>query len=510
VRNILTSLSEPKRTAFNWIEENQERISDFHQRIWNYAESAFREYKSVKAFAKFHREEDFNVEIGIAGMPTAYIASYGKGDPVLSTYTEYDAVPARWQDPVPYRSAKNPYRAGHTDPHSALGTGALIGAVATRHAMEEHELEGTIKVFGTPAEKVCAKSWFAAKGLFEGLDACIAWHPRGSTTVMYDTQWGSYWNAAFLFECSEPETWMAYAEELPRNARAPGALDAVCMMYTTTKYLKEAMLPRTGLWTINEAIMAAGQATADNLPPKIGIIQYAFRSPSLTQQEQIAKVLINNAENVAKLTGTTVKVRWVTKQRTGLFNKALADLAYENLELVGPPKFTEDDRNKANEILRNLGYESQEKPFNEELTPPEEWETMWRSVIPSHQKKFGSDDYVEFMWHCPTVWIQVYRPRVNVEGERLPYWPNLALGGMRGPIDRTIFSAGKYISGTMMDLLTLPERLNECKEEWKSRIAKEYERPQLDPSWDPPIDLPWPEYVVTERGFDWHIPTPKR
>jgi len=125
VRNILTSLTEPKKTAFNWIEENEERISDFHQRIWNYAESAFREYKSVKTFAKFHREEGFGVEIGVAGMPTAYIASWGEGEPIISTYTEYDAVPARWQDPVPYRSAENPYRAGHTDPHSALGTGAL-------------------------------------------------------------------------------------------------------------------------------------------------------------------------------------------------------------------------------------------------------------------------------------------------------------------------------------------------------------------------------------------------
>ncbi|MBD3205178.1 amidohydrolase [Candidatus Bathyarchaeota archaeon] len=506
---MLTSLTEPKKTAFKWIEENEERLSDFHQRIWNYAETSFREYKSVKAFAEFHKEEGFEVELGVAGMPTAYLATWGEGEPVLSTYTEYDAVPARWQDPVPYRSAENPYRAGHTDPHSALGTGALAGAVAVKHAMEKHGLEGKIKVFGTPAEKVCAKSWFAAKGLFEGLDACVAWHPRGSTTVMYETQWGSYWNAAFVFECNEPETWMAYAEDLPRNARAPGALDAVCMMYTNTKYLKEAMLPRTGLWTINEAVMAAGQATADNMPPKIGIIQYAFRSPSLTQQEQIAKVLINNAENVARITGTNVKVRWVTKQRTGLFNKALADLAYENLELIGPPKFTDDDKSKANEILKNLGYDSQDEPFNEELTSPEEWEAMWRSVIPSHQKKFGSDDYVEFMWHCPTVWIQVYRPRISVEGEKLPYWPNLALGGMKGPIDRTIYTAGKSISGTMMDLLTEPGRLQECKDEWKRRIAREYEEPQLDPSWDPPIDLPWPEYVVTERGYDWHIPTPK-
>jgi len=506
----LTRLTEPKKTAFRWIDDNAERLSVFHRLIWNYAESAFREYRSVKAFAEFHREEGFEVEVGVAGMPTAYLAKWGEGKPVISTYTEYDAVPGRWQDPVPYRSAENPYRAGHTDPHSALGTGALAGASAVRHAMDTHGLEGTVKVYGTPAEKVCAKSWFAAKGLFEGLDAMVGWHPRQATTVMYETQWGSYWNAAFVFECIEPEKWIAHADDLPRNARCPGALDAVALMYTTTKYTKEAMLPRTGLWTINEAVMAAGQATADNMPPRVGIIQYAFRSPSLTQQEQIAKVLLSNAEHVAKVTGCRLTVRWVTKQRTGLFNKALADLAYENLVLVGPPRFTDEDRRKANEILENLGYPPQENPYTEELTPPAEWERMWRSVIPSHQKKFGSDDYVEFMWHCPAVWIQVYRPRLSVPGERLPGWTHVALGGMKGPINRTIYTAAKAVSGTMLDLFTEPEKLEECRDEWKRRISNEYEPPQLDPGWDPPIDLPWPEYVTTERGYDWHIPTPQR
>ncbi len=506
----MTGVTEAKKTAFRWIDENAKRISDFDQLIWNFAEPAFREYRSAKAFMEFLMDEGFDVEEGVAGMPTAFEATWGDAKPVLSTYCEYDAVPSAWQDAVTYRSAENPYRAGHTDPHSALGTGALIGAVALRHAMEKHGLEGSIKVFGTPAEKVCAKSWFASKGRFDGLDAMVGWHPRPFTTVMYETQWGSYWNLVFMFECDEPEKWMAFAEDLPVNARAPAALDAVTLMYTTTKYTKESMLPRTGLWSINEAMMASGQATADNMPPRLGIIQYAFRSPSLTQQEQITKVLINNAENVAKITGTKLTLRWVTKQRTGLFNKALADLCYENLELTGPPKFTDSDKKIANELLKNLGYPEQEEPFNETLTPPDEWEKMWRSTIPSHQRKHGSDDYVEFQWHCPGAWIQVYRPYIRVSGERLPSWPQFALGGIRGPIDRTIEIAGKAIGGTLLDLAENPDLLQKCKNEWEERIKKEYEPPQLEAAWDPPVDLPWPEYVTTERGYDWYIPTPGR
>ena len=501
-------LTKEKKSAFEYVESNANMISDFHQLIWRYAETALREYKSCEAFVKWHGDEGFKVEEGIAGMPTAYMATWGKGKPVICTYTEYDAVPETAQEPVTYRETENPWQAGHTDPHSALGVAAAVGAHATKYAMEKHRLKGTIKIFGTPAEKICvAKPFQAARGYYEGLDAAVTWHPRGYTTVMYETQWGSYWCVAFIFECNEPENWLSFSPDLPSQARCPGALDAVCLMYTTTKYTKEAMLPRTGLWSINEAILVAGQATADNIPPKLGIITYAFRSPSLLQQEQIFKVLQNNAESVAKATGCTVKTRWVAKTRTGLFNKALADLAYENLKLVGAPKFTEIDKEKAREIVRSLGYEPTKEPYNETLTPPDEWEKMWRRPIPSHQKKFGSDDYVEFTWHCPTVWIQVYVPNVSVPGVRLPAWTRYALCGMKGIIDKSIYTAGKAISGTMLDLLTDPEKLKICKEEWQDQTSKYIEKPLLSPELEPPTDLPWPEYVTTVRGREWHIPS---
>ncbi len=502
----MTELTEAKRTAFGWIEENEERISDFHQLIWRYAEPALREYNSCRAFVEFHREEDFDVEEGIAGMPTAYMATWGSGRPVIATYTEYDAVPGMAQEPVTHREAANPYQAGHTDPHSALGVAALVGATATRHAMEEHGLEGTVKVFGAPAEKICvAKPYQAARGYYDGLDAAVTWHPRQATTVMYETQFGSYWCVAFIFECDEPEKWFDYAD-LPRGARAPAALDAICLMYTTTKYTRVSMLPASGSWSLNEAVLVAGQCTSDNIPPRIGVITYAFRAPTLAQQEQIYRVLQNNAEAVAKATGCTVETRWVTKTRIGLPNIALADIAYENLELVGPPRWSEEEKEKAREIARNLGHEPPEEPYNETLTPPDEWEKGVRNRIPPHQRNIGSDDYVEFTWHCPTVWIQVARPTLSVPGVRLPGWTRLALGGMRGVIDRTIYTAGKAISGTMLDLVTDPAKLKACQDEFRERTRDHKQEPLLPPDLEPPIDLRWPEYITTVRGREWWIP----
>jgi aminobenzoyl-glutamate utilization protein B len=110
-------------------------------------------------------------------------------------------------------------------------------------------------------------------------------------------------------------------------------------MYTTTRYTKEAMFPHTGTWTLNEFVLVGGDATSDNLPPRLSQIQYAWRSPSLGIQQQIYTVLGQNARHVAAMTGCRALVRWVTKTRVGLTNHAMTDLTFANMELVGPPRF---------------------------------------------------------------------------------------------------------------------------------------------------------------------------
>ena len=117
---------EQKRDAFKWVDDNNRRLSDFHMQIWHYHEPAWREYKSARAFGEILRQEGFEVEEGTGGMPTAFMATWGEGKPALGTYAEYDAVPGNSQQPVPYeapREGLNPWAAGHTDPHSMLGTG---------------------------------------------------------------------------------------------------------------------------------------------------------------------------------------------------------------------------------------------------------------------------------------------------------------------------------------------------------------------------------------------------
>ncbi|MFQ5984488.1 MAG: amidohydrolase [Alphaproteobacteria bacterium] len=523
-------ISDEKRAALDWVEAHERDLSAWHQVIWRFAEPAWREYRSAAWYVDLLRREGFEVEEGSAGMPTAFRARWGEGRPALATYAEYDAVPGHSQEPVPYpcpRKGFHRWAAGHTDPHSALGIGALGGLLAAKAAIERHGLRGTLVFFGEPAEKVCgSKPVHAAHGYYDDLDACISFHPsylsaRANTTV-WDTHCGSYWSRIYTFECIEPETWSdmeAHESTLSPHtvARAPAAIDAVCLMYTTTKYTKEAMLPHTGTWTLNEAILVAGQATSDNLPPRISQIQFAWRSPTLDMQERIFEVLENNARHVAAISHCRVEATWVTKTRVGLANHALAELTYRNLEIAGAPQFGEEAKALARKIQKNLGFTPMDQPYRPELSrciPPQESEALVREALPEWQRNYTSDDYVDYTWHCPTARLYVGRAALKppAPGYTYPAWVNNALGGMPASIDPMIFSASRCVGATLVDLMTQPAEVEKARAEFDERTGggiggKRWVAPLLPKDFRAPIHFRWPEYVTTQRGEEWWIPT---
>ena len=523
----MTDTEQAKAFALQWIEDNQARLSEFDLEIWRYAEPAWREYRSAAAYRTLLQDEGFEVEEGTGGMPTAFRATWGDGSPRLGTYVEYDAVPGNSQQVVPYRAPReglHPWAAGHTDPHSMLGVASLAGALAARATMERFNIPGTIVLFGEPAEKVCgSKPVHAAKGYYDGFDGFLAYHPKETNTVAWETQCGSYWSAVFTFECLEPETWVDPSLAPAQGgshaaARCPGAIDALCLMYTTTKYLKEGMFPHTGSWTLNEFVMVGGDATSDNLPPRLAQIQYSWRSPTLEIQERISRVLQENARHAAGVTGCRAHLRWVTKTRVGLPNLALAELTYRNLERVGAPQFSEEARAFGSEIQRGLGRGVTGNPFQpgaERLVAPEVYEKALREALPAWQRNFTSDDYVDYTWHAPTVRLFTARPRLHpAAGDpAYPAWADNAVGGLPAAIDPGLFVAGKTMAATFVDLLTQPDSLARARDEFERRTdggvgGRRWSAPLLPADFAPPVDLPWPEYVRTERGEEWWLPTP--
>jgi aminobenzoyl-glutamate utilization protein B len=279
-------------------------------------------------------------------------------------------------------------------------------------------------------------------------------------------------------------------------------------MYLTSKALKEHMVSAGCGWSMNECILTAGQATADNLPAQIAQIQYIMRVPTIDMAERITGILDSNAAAAATVSHCRWRRDWVSKSRHGLANHALAQATYDNLKLVGAPKF---NHGRARQKAR---LEAMANPFlaeTEQLVTPQTAETELRRQLPAWQEHFTSDDYTEYCWHAPTVRLYIARPTLASPqpGYKYPDWAMNALGGIRETIEPMIDCAAKTIGCTIIDLLLEKNLLATARQEFIERTGggvngSRWQAPLCD--YAAPVNFRWPEYVSTERGHEWWIP----
>ena len=515
-------MSDSKSTADAWVAGHRADLSEWNRTIWELAEPAWREYRSAAWYVERLRAEGFDVEAGSGGMPTAFSATWSNGaGPTVMAYAEYDAVPGNSQAAVT-REAPRPgtsrFAAGHTDPHSALGMGALGGLLATKAAMERHGIPGTLRFTGEPAEKMHgSKPVHGLRGYYDGVDAIVSYHPFYMlplcNTTVWDTQCGAYYSRIYTFAARDDAEWTPAAGDSPipashASARSPGANVALMTMYTLSKATQESMLPHSGGWSLNEAILAAGNFTADNIPAPLAQIQYSWRTADMAMAEAVLGVLDANAGHAAAVAHCELETRWVARSRPGVTNHVLADVTYRNLERVGPPRYGDEAIAVALEIQQGLGLEPMEQPFLaacETLIAPRDAEARLRESMPAWQRNWTSDDYVEMTWYAPTVRLYIARPMLA--GGPYPSWVANALGGIPATIDPTVECAARTIAGTLVDLLEQPQLLEAARAEWVERTTGEHRiEPLLPVGFEPPLDYPWPEWVSTERGTGWVNP----
>jgi aminobenzoyl-glutamate utilization protein B len=321
--------------------------------------------------------------------------------------------------------------------------------------------------------------------------------------------------------CEQPESWLQSVKHGPgtpfpaahAEARAPGANDAAIAMYTMSKMLRDHMLPHAGTWSVNEIMLASGQATADNLAAGMAQIVYAARASSLAELESVLAVLDQNAEAAARLAHCSVRKHWISKSRPGLANHVMARAVYRNLVEAGAPQWRGQALDKARDIQKELGLKPMQEPFLPEiegLIAPEAAEASLRTGLPQWQTHFTSDDYTEMTWHAPTARFYVGRPALRApEGFAYPDWAMNALGGLPETIDPMIESAAKTIAGTMIDLLMDESELAAAKAEFVARTGggiggTRWLKPLCD--YSPPIDFPWPRYIERGGVCEWWIP----
>ena len=519
-----------QRDAVAHVAAHRQALSGGCATIFDFAEPAWREYRSAAWYVERLRAEGFTVEEGSAGMPTAFCAEWSNGDgPVVGMYAEYDAVPANCQAARPERAPRDGLgfaAAGHTDPHSALGMAGLGGLLATKAAMEAHGIKGGLRFTGEPAEKVRgSKPIHAAAGYYDGLAGMLSFHPFYMlplcNTVRWDTHCGAAFAMIYRFTCEDSHLWSGIGQPpgagdgapIPQShsaIRPPGATEALVQMFAQAKTYREAMLPHTRGWSISEAVLAAGQATADNLPGWRADLQYLIRTPTVAEAEQVAAALDGIASHVAALCGCRVERHWVSKSRPGLANHAMARIVWEAMQGVGAPDWDDAARAVGRQVQAACGAEVTEDPFIPEcsaLLDPQEAEAILRRDLPPGQLNSTSDDYTDMTWHAPTARFYMARPALR--GGPFPPWAMNALGGIPASIDPTVQAAAKTLACAALRLLEDKHARDAARAEFEARTGggvggTDWMAPLCD--YPAPVDFPWPEYVETVRGRHWHIP----
>ena len=515
-------LSAAQATARAHVSESAKSLSSWTSQIFAFGETAWREYKSASWYVLILRANGFDVEEGSGGMPTAFCANWSNGPgPIICMYAEYDAVPGNCQAATTRREPRAGLgfqAGGHTDPHSGLGIGSLGGLLATKAAMEKHGICGGLRFMGEPAEKVRgSKPIHAAKGYYDGLAGILSFHPfymlPMCNTVRLETHCGAGWSMIYRFLCDEPQVWGTPADApIPQShssVRAPGANDALVLMYQSSKCLRDSMLPHTGGWTISEAILTAGQATADNLPAGLAELQYMIRTPTIAMAEEVTIALDRNAAASARMTGCRWERHWVSKSRPGLANHSIAHTVWQSLQAVGPPIWGEDAKAVARDIQTGLDQIPMDEPFIPEMSrliDPEAAEAILRRDLAPSQRHSTSDDYTDMCWHAPTARFYIARPALK--GHYAP-WVMNALGGIPATIDPMVQTAAQVLALSALRLLEDESARVKAMEEFRVRTGggiggDTWIPPQCD--YDPPIHFRWPEYVETHRGYDWWIP----
>ncbi|MCB5410984.1 amidohydrolase [Pseudogemmobacter faecipullorum] len=527
----LPALTAAQQTALAALAARAGEHSDWCATIFGFGETAWREYRSAAWYVERLRSEGFTVEEGSGGMPTAFCATWSNGEgPVIGMYAEYDAVPGNCQAASTRREPRAGLgfqAGGHTDPHSGLGIAGLAALLATKAAMEQHGIRGGLRFTGEPAEKVRgSKPIHAAKGYYDGLTAMLSFHPfymlPMCNTVRLDTHCGAAYAMIYRFICDAPEAWGAGmmasdGAPIPQShsaVRAPGAGEALIQMFNASKALRESMLPHQGGWSISEAVLTAGQATADNLPAGLAEIQYMIRVPTLAMAEAVTSVLDRNARHIAEMTGCRAERHWVCKSRPGLANHAIAGAVWQAMQQAGAPQWGEPAREIARDIQRELGLAPMERPFiaeMERLQDPREAERILRQDLPPSQLNSTSDDYTDMSWQVPTARFYIARPALQApEGYSYPAWVMNALGGIPTTIDPMVAKAAEVLSLSALRILTDAGLRAEMQAEFDARTGggiggSAWIPPLCD--YPAPVNFRWPEYVTTPRGRDWWIPS---
>lgn len=429
--------------------------------LWTYSELALKEQRSAALLADLLEREGFRVERGVAGMPTAFVATYGSGKPIVGILAEYDALPGIGNAAVPRRQPREDgVTSGQGCGHDLFGAGSVGAAVALKRVMDGQKLAGTLRLYGTPAEETgVGKIYMARDGLFDDLDAALEWHPGQDNSV------GNSPNQALNNFTIEFSGQPAHAAFDPWNGKS--ALDAVELFAHGLNLMREHVKPTA---RVHYVFTSAGEAP--NVVPSSATVWGFVRDMDRASVEAHYAWVLKIAEGAALATRTSYKASLTSGLHEYVFNRPLQEAMQRNLEHVGGPTFGEAEQQFARELQRVLGV------------PEKGLDTSIEKLAPGlAEPEGGSTDVSDVSHITPTVGISV-----ATAGIGLPWhsWATAASHGIPGA-SRAAVTAASVIALTGVDLLTKPDLLARAGADFHQRTGgKPYKSP-IPPGQPPAI-----------------------
>jgi aminobenzoyl-glutamate utilization protein B len=467
-----------KEIALGWIDENEKRIIEVSDKAWEYAEVGLLEYKTSELLSKEIEKHGFQLERGVAGMPTAFVATWGSGKPVIGVMGELDALAGVSQKAVPYKDPVVEGGPGHGCGHNIHGTSGMAGAIAIKIAMEEKRLPGTVKFYGCPAEEtLVGKVFMVRDGLFDGVDSCLSHHPgsantagTGSSNAMNSVKFHFYGKTAHA--AGDPENGIS-------------ALDAVELMSNGVNFMREHIIEKARVHYVTE--VGGGQP---NVVPAYARTWFYVRAPEREQVDYIYDWVLEIADGADKMARTTHEVEFLTGCYNVLPNKGLSELVVGNMREIGAPVHTEEEIEFAEKMNESIPPQSKKEGLRKSERPG--WEKLLdeyfdERILDDYREGkvgAGSTDVSDVSWVTPTMEFGTACCMLGTPGHS---WQFTAQSGMSIGHKGLIF-ASKVIAASGLDLLTKPRLLKAVRDEWEERLAGRVYKPPIPADLAPPLD----------------------
>ena len=412
--------------------------------IWEFAEVGYKENKSSALLQETLRKEGFQVTNGQAGMPTAFIATYGSGSPVIAILAEFDALPGLSQQAVPEKRTIQGQDAGHGCGHNLFGTASVAAAITLKQLMASGQLKGTLRLYGCPAEEGgSGKVYLVREGFFKDVDVAIHWHPSDKNQV---TMMSALANTSAKFRFYGTSSHASMAPEKGRSA-----LDGVEAMDYMANMMREHIPQET---RIHYVITQGGKAP--NVVPDFSEVFYYVRHPKREMVQSIFERLVKTAEGAAKGTETKMDYEIIGGTHDLLINTSLAKMMQQNLELTGGVKYSATETSFAQQLATS---------FN---NPPPL--STAADIIPLQtfiNAGGGSTDVGDVSYAVPTVGLE---SATWVPGTSAHSWQAVACNGT-GIGMKGMMVAAKTMALTAIDLFTNPAYIQQAKEEHHKQVG---------------------------------------